>query len=105
MYGADEINSINQNMNPWSPYGQSKAYAFDSVRRRQNDGFRAFNIILTNHDSNLRPPNYVIKRLATQIASQLMNNEKCVVKLQNPKIERDWASAYDICREIGRAHV
>ena len=103
MYGAEEIVAIHQDMKPWSPYGQSKAYAFERIRAMQEKNFRAFNIILTNHDSNLRPAKYVIKQIATEIASQLSSERKCVVKLQNPKIMRDWAYANDICQGI--AHI
>lgn len=100
MYGRTRISSIDNPMSPWSPYGQSKKYAFSAVRRAQMNGLRAFNFVLTNHDSNLRPSNFVIKGLAEQVASQIKKSRCIEVSLENPLVTRDWAHALDICRGI-----
>lgn len=97
MFGREAITTVNDVMKPWSPYGESKCKAFESVLRYREKGGHACNIILTNHDSSLRPRNYVIVSLAEQIAHiRLQRNEFSLV-IQNPNISRDWAHARDIC--------
>jgi GDPmannose 4,6-dehydratase len=100
MYGAELITDVNQLMRPWSPYGESKAYAHKAVQDASRLGMRAFNLVLTNHDSILRPRNYIIRKIAEEIHLQKVSRKKVELRLGNPKTIRDWAHAVDICKGI-----
>lgn len=103
MYGETHITDINQKMKPWSPYGESKAYAHKSVNEAAKLGMQAYNLVLTNHDSVFRPKNYIIRQIAGEIQTQIKNCEDVNLGLGNPNIIRDWAHALDICRGIQSA--
>lgn len=100
MFGQKYIENIYTNMKPWSPYGESKAKAHQAVISARESGLAAFNLVLTNHDSILREPNYVMKKIALDFAEQMRESKEIKIYLQNPDIRRDWADAYDICEAI-----
>lgn len=96
MFGTEIVNANQDQLVPWSPYGESKAEAFKAVRRfRMKQGMNFSNIVLTNHDSNLRPDHYVIKHIANQFVKIICEGKTNLI-LQDPSIIRDWAWAEDL---------
>lgn len=85
-------NKINENsdFSPNSPYALSKvinSYLIQNYRNNLN--LWAVNGFTFNHDSNLRPNNFVLKKIANYIKSK----HKKKLKVGNLNIIRDWGLA------------
>lgn len=80
--------------NPASPYGISKATAhWLTVNYREAHGLKAGCGILFNHESALRGPNYVIKKVIHQAILLEQKLSTVPIKVGNLSIERDWGYA------------
>jgi GDPmannose 4,6-dehydratase len=80
--------------NPASPYGISKASAhWLTVNYREAHGLRTGCGILFNHESALRGPNYVIKKVLHQSILIADGIQKTPIQVGNLSIERDWGYA------------
>lgn len=78
---------------PASPYGISKASAhWLTVNYREAYKLHACCGILFNHESALRPPNFVIKKII-RTAIQIKNGDQRTLTLGNIDVIRDWGYA------------
>ena len=78
---------------PVSPYGISKASAhWLTVNYREAYGLQACCGILFNHESALRPPNFVIKKII-RTALEISQGAEVKLTLGNIGIVRDWGYA------------
>ena len=82
-------------MNPVSPYGCSKVYAYNICRNYRNSyGIKVWNGILFNHESPRRGTNFVTNKVvkaAVRIKLGLQDN----LQLGNMDATRDWGHAKD----------
>jgi GDPmannose 4,6-dehydratase len=79
--------------NPRSPYAVAKASAYWAVTNyRQAYGLFACTGILSNHDSPLRPPRFVTRKVIHTVAAIAGGSEQ-KLSLGNLAIERDWGWA------------
>ncbi len=82
--------SENTKFNPISPYGVSKASAYWLVKNyRDVYGLFACTGILFNHESPLRPDNFVTKKIVKE-ACKISKGSKSKLYLGNIEIIRDW---------------
>jgi GDPmannose 4,6-dehydratase len=80
---------------PRSPYAAAKIYAFwISVNYREAYGIFACNGILFNHESALRGPTFVTKKITSGIARVALGMQECIF-IGNLNAERDWGHARD----------
>jgi len=80
---------------PRSPYGAAKVYAHCmTVNYREAFGLFACNGILFNHESPLRPEQFVTRKICGAVARIKMGLQKELV-LGNIEVERDWGFAGD----------
>jgi len=78
---------------PQSPYAVAKVSAFFEVKNyREAYGLFACTGITFNHESPLRPPQYVTRKIV-QSAVQISRGEGHELRLGNLTIERDWGWA------------
>jgi len=79
---------------PASPYGISKAAAhWLIINYREAKQLFASNGILFNHESALRGPNYVVKKIIHHLVNIHMGRTEEVLYLGNTAIRRDWGYA------------
>jgi GDPmannose 4,6-dehydratase len=79
---------------PASPYGVSKAAAhWLTVNYRESHNLFAACGILFNHESCLRGPNYVVKKILNSTIKIKMGLQKGPIKVGNLAIQRDWGYA------------
>jgi GDPmannose 4,6-dehydratase len=85
-------------MRPFSPYGIAKLAAdqFARLHREQYGQFVSVGI-LYNHESSLRPPNYLSNRVARAVAS-IKQGRATELELADLSAERDWSDARDFVR-------
>jgi GDPmannose 4,6-dehydratase len=84
------------NMIPTSPYAIAKTAAFFYVRLMRKYGLKTFNTISHNHESPIRPENFVSRKITkglVDIKSGLINK----IELGNIESKRDWGFAGDFC--------
>lgn len=78
---------------PRSPYAVAKSAAFWQVANyREAYGLFACSGILFNHESPLRPPHFVTKKIA-MAACRIAAGEKQQLTLGNIEVQRDWGWA------------
>jgi GDPmannose 4,6-dehydratase len=78
---------------PRSPYGAAKTYAhWMTVNYRESYGMFAVSGILFNHESELRGPEFVTRKISLNVAKRA-RGEKEVLKLGNLNSKRDWGYA------------
>lgn len=99
MVGSKIISSKPATLSPWSPYGISKEIAHNAVLEYRKLGFWAASAILTNHDSYLRPSNFLMRQLSAQIA-EIVEAKTQSITVRNINTTRDWASASEIVEGI-----
>jgi GDPmannose 4,6-dehydratase len=81
---------------PDNPYGSSKVFANHLVRNyRSHFGIFACTGILYNHESPLRPANFVTRKI-TQAAASISDGRQVSIKLGNIESVRDWSYAGDV---------
>lgn len=82
-------------MNPVSPYGCAKVYAYNICRNYRNSyGMKIWNGILFNHESPRRGSNFVTGKVAKAVARIKLGLDKKLV-LGNLDATRDWGHAKD----------
>lgn len=81
-------------LNPLSPYAESKAEMFIECMRIKDDGNFVANSIMYNHESHLRPDNFLSKKVAKAVAEFFVKGSS-VLTLGNLGSERDWGYAGD----------
>ncbi|PWU09636.1 MAG: GDP-mannose 4,6-dehydratase [Verrucomicrobia bacterium] len=83
---------------PVSPYGIAKVAAdhFARLHREQYGQFVSVGI-LYNHESSLRPPNYLTNRVARAVAA-IKQGRANELELGDLSAERDWSDARDFVR-------
>jgi GDPmannose 4,6-dehydratase len=97
MFGLPEESPQNEKtlLHPRSPYGVSKVAAHHLVINfRESYGQFASTGILFNHESPLRTPNFVTKKISQGVAAIGLDKSKSIT-LGNLNISRDWGWAPD----------
>lgn len=96
MFGETPVPAtVETTVNPKSPYGVAKAAAFHLVKSyRETYGLFAATGILFNHESPLRPEQFVTQKIV-KAAVRIANGSKERLKLGNLDIYRDWGWAPD----------
>jgi GDPmannose 4,6-dehydratase len=80
---------------PRSPYGAAKVYAhWMTVNYRESYGCHASSGILFNHESPLRPEQFVTRKV-TQAVARIKHGQQKTLSLGNLDVERDWGFAGD----------
>ena len=87
--------SETSDLGPRSPYGESKAEAFELCRTYGALGVKATNAILANHESFLRPVDFVTGKIANGVA-QISLGLTSDLTLGNTDVAKDWSAATDI---------
>jgi GDPmannose 4,6-dehydratase len=89
-------------MDPASPYGVAKLYAYNLVRNyRDSYNIFAANGILFNHESPLRGENFVTRKITIGI-SEIFHGYKKILEIGNFNSKRDWGHARDYAEAIYR---
>jgi len=80
---------------PVSPYGLSKLISYEIIKQYRNTyKLPVCSAILFNHESNLRPKKYVLKKLILNVlAIKLKKKDK--LNIGNINIKRDWGWSED----------
>ena len=102
MYGNSKKKFQNENteFNPVSPYAISKVSAHDLIRIYRNSfGIFASSGILFNHESPLRGPEFVTKKIISSLVKIKLRNGK-PVQLGNLYSFRDWGYVEDYMEAI-----
>ena len=80
-------------INPLSFYGLAKSIAYEIAKSyREQFQINISNLILFNHESNLRPNNFVIKKIVSE-SKKITKNKNLKIKIGNINISRDWGWA------------
>lgn len=84
---------------PVNPYGVSKAAAHLAVGVYRARGLHASSLILYNHESPLRPTQFVTQKIAATVAA-IARGEASELRLGNLDARRDWGWAPDYARAM-----
>ena len=87
--------SETSDLGPRSPYGESKAEAFELCRAYRDRGVKATNAILANHESFLRPVDFVTGKIANGVA-RISLGLASDLTLGNTDVAKNWSAAIDI---------
>jgi len=80
-------------INPLSPYAVGKAAAYHAVQNyRDTYGLFVCTGILGNHDSILRPPQFIIKKLLAA-AYEISKGDRTIIEVGDLSVVRDWGYA------------
>ena len=79
---------------PVSPYGAAKAYAHFMAQSFRSRGLAVSNMIFYGHESPLRPPTFVSRKI-TQAVARISAGDPEPVSLGNIDAARDWGWAPD----------
>ena len=104
MFGSQNKMPLNEKskMDPASPYGVAKLYAYNLVRNyRDSYNIFAANGILFNHESPLRGENFVTRKITIGI-SEIFHGHKKILEIGNFNSKRDWGHARDYAEAIWR---
>ncbi len=83
---------------PRSPYAVAKLYSYwTTVNYREAYGFHASNGILFNHESAMRGPTFVTRKI-TRALGRIVRGEQETLALGNLDARRDWGHARDYVR-------
>jgi GDPmannose 4,6-dehydratase len=86
--------------NPRSPYGAAKVFAHTMVSiYRRHYGVFASSVILFNHESPLRAPHFVSRKVSSGVARIALGHSK-ELRLGNLDARRDWGFAGDYVRAM-----
>lgn len=97
MFGLiqDECQDERTPFHPRSPYGVAKLFAhWSTVNYRESFGLHASSGILFNHESPLRGPEFVSRKITDGVA-RIKLGQRNVLKLGNIDAKRDWGFAGD----------
>ncbi|NHC23856.1 NAD-dependent epimerase/dehydratase family protein [Nocardioides sp. IC4_145] len=78
----------------WSPYARSKARARAAVERARAGGSFACVATLYNHESPVRGPQFVTRKI-TQAVAEIALGRRSTLTLGNTAVTRDWGFAGD----------
>ena len=81
-------------LNPKSPYAESKAEAHVLCNDFQSEGYNVYCGILFNHESIYRPTHFVARKVTTSIARIKLGLQKQLL-IGNLEATRDWGAAKD----------
>jgi len=85
-------------MEPRSPYGYSKLFAYWAVRNaRESFGMHASTGILFNHEGVFRGLEFVTRKISDGVARIASGEREYVLRLGNLDAKRDWGAASDYC--------
>jgi GDPmannose 4,6-dehydratase len=84
-----------------SPYGRSKLAAEEHVRAAREAGLWAVSARLHNHESPLREPQFVTRKVTRTAAAIALGLEESLT-LGNTGVRRDWGHAHDHVEAIRR---
>lgn len=102
MYGISE-HPINESslMQPKTKYGLHKKFAFDFLESIKGSCSNLYisNLMLFNHESALRPVNFVSQKIALASANWKVNGVHSV-KFGNINVARDWGCAREYVRAM-----
>ena len=70
-----------------------------TVQYREAFGLKAFNAILSNHESPLRGDNFVSRKIIRQL-NELKEGSRLSLELGNLAVERDWLWAGDVAEAL-----
>lgn len=87
--------SESSELGPRSPYGESKAEAFELCQAYRSRGLKVTNAILANHESFLRSVDFVTGKIANGVARISLGLDSNLT-LGNTDVAKDWSSANDI---------
>ncbi len=87
---------------PVNPYGAAKAYAHLMVDVYRQRGLHAVSAILYNHESPLRPPQFVTRKITSTVAA-IAHGRTETLTLGNLDARRDWGWAPDYVDAMVRA--
>lgn len=87
---------------PITPYGAAKAYAHTMAGVLRSRGLFASTVVLYNHESPRRPPQFVTRKI-TQGAALIARGEQDELRLGNLDARRDWGWAPDYVDAMVRA--
>ncbi|MBC9735323.1 GDP-mannose 4,6-dehydratase [Nocardioides marmotae] len=83
----------------WSPYARSKARARAAVERARAAGAFACVATLYNHESPVRGPDFVTRKI-TRAAAEIALGRRERLTLGNTAVTRDWGFAGDYARAM-----
>lgn len=86
-------------LRPINPYGVSKAAAHLAVGMFRARGLHASSLVLYNHESPLRPPSFVTRKITSTVA-KIARGEASELRLGNLDARRDWGWAPDFARAM-----
>lgn len=85
---------------PRNPYALAKSLAHQAVVTwREAYALDACNVVLHNHESVLRPPRFVTRKI-TRAAAEIALGEREVLELGPLVVHRDWGAAEDTVRAM-----
>jgi GDPmannose 4,6-dehydratase len=103
MYTPQSLNheiSEDSRRNPRTFYGFTKSWSMDLLAfLRTEHGLRASTAILFNHESPLRNPQFVSRKV-TQAAARAKAGKNVKIELLNIGARVDWSSAHDVVRAL-----
>ncbi len=92
--------SVESEKSPSSPYGVAKLATVNLLELyRSVYSLRASTAILFNHESPLRPRQFVSQRISNQVW-EMKSGERRSLVLENPKISKDFSWAPDVVRAM-----
>lgn len=86
-------------ISPVSPYGAAKAFGHFTVSAFRSRGLHASSCILYNHESPLRPPTFVTRKI-TAAAAKISLGLQDTLALGTLDVSRDWGWAPDYVRAL-----
>jgi GDPmannose 4,6-dehydratase len=102
IFGHAEVSPQDEStpLRPRNPYAVSKAFAHEIVATyRQGSGLAASTVILYNHESPLRPPTFVSRKITRTVAEIALGRTDRLV-LGDLDAQRDWGHAVDYARAM-----
>ncbi len=85
---------------PRSPYASAKSFAHHTaVNYRESHGIYVSNAILFNHESPIRPTQFVTRKI-TRAAAEMACGVREELQLGNLNVRRDWGAASDYVRAM-----
>lgn len=96
----DDYQRETTKMDPVSPYGVAKLFAYNMTRHYRNAfNLKAVNGILFNHESPRRGSNFVTNKIIIG-ALRIKSKKQKFIELGNLDSYRDWGHAYDYVRAM-----